>query len=222
MARKIHPNSYRLGVNKDWLSRWVPPGGKKFAKYLREDEAVRKVIEKQIDRAGIDRIEIERTADQYKITIRAARPGLVIGRGGKGIEDLSKAVQKELESNVSLNLNVEEVKRTEVSATVMAKNIAWDLERRMRYRRVMKRHLDIAIQNKEVKGAKIMLSGRLNGADIARSEHLMKGRLPLSTIRANIDYGEATAVTTYGAIGVKVWLYKGEIFGKDLGNNKEK
>lgn len=214
MARKINPISYRLGINKDWDSRWMPAGGD-YRKYLKEDEAIREVIEEKITKAGIDRVEIERTPGQYKVTIRAARPGIVIGRGGKGIEELANAIQKRIgRASTPLNVNVEEVKRTEVSASVMAQNIAYDLERRMRYRRVMKRHIDIAMQNREVEGIKIKLAGRLNGAEIARSEQLKKGRLPLTTIRANIDYGVAVAVTTYGSIGIKVWLYKGDIFDK--------
>ena len=214
MGRKIHPISYRLGINKDWISRWMPPGGD-FRQYLKEDEAIRKIIDKSISKAGIDMVEIERTPGQHKITIRASRPGIVIGRGGKGIEDLSKAIQKQIGITTPLNLNVEEVKRTEVSASVMAQSIAVDLEKRMRFRRVMKRYIDIAMQNREVKGIKIKLAGRLNGAEIARTEQLRKGRLPLTTIRSNIDYGEIVAVTTYGAIGIKVWLYKGEIFNKN-------
>lgn len=214
MGRKIHPIAYRLGINKDWVSRWMPPAGN-FQKYLKEDETIRKIIEKTIAKAGIDRVEIERTPGQYKIIIRAARPGIVIGRGGKGIEDLSKAIQKKVGITTPINLNVEEVKRTEVSASVMAQSVAFDLEKRMRYRRVMKRYIDIAMQNREVQGIKIKLAGRLNGAEIARTEQLKKGKLPLSTIRANIDYGETVAVTTYGSIGIKVWLYKGEIFNKN-------
>ena len=214
MGRKIHPNSYRLGINKDWVSRWMPPGGN-FKKYLQEDEAIRDIIDKTISKAGIDMVEIERTPGQYKVTIRAARPGIVIGRGGKGIEDLSKAIQKKVGITAPINLNVEEVKRTEVSASVMSQSIAQDLEKRMRFRRVMKRYIDIAMQNREVQGVKVMLAGRLNGAEIARTEQLKKGKLPLTTLRANIDYGETVAVTTYGAIGIKVWLYKGDIFEKD-------
>jgi small subunit ribosomal protein S3 len=213
MARKINPIAYRLGINKDWASKWMPPGGN-YAQYLQEDEIIRKIIGERIGKAGIDRVEIERTPNQHKITIKSARPGIVIGRGGKGIEELSRAIQKATGITTPFNLNVEEVRRTEVSASVMAQNIAWDLERRMRFRRVMKRHLDIAMQNRDVQGAKIKISGRLNGAEIARSEHLMKGKLPLTTLRADIDYGETRAVTTYGAIGIKVWLYKGEIFDK--------
>ena len=214
MGRKIHPNSYRLGINKDWVSRWMPPGGN-FKKYLQEDEAIRNIIDKTISKAGIDKVEIERTPGQYKVIIRAARPGIVIGRGGKGIEDLSKAIQKKVGITAPINLNVEEVKRTEVSASVMSQSIAQDLEKRMRFRRVMKRYIDIAMQNREVQGVKVMLAGRLNGAEIARTEQLKKGKLPLTTLRANIDYGETVAITTYGAIGIKVWLYKGDIFEKE-------
>lgn len=213
MARKINPVVYRLGINKDWESKWMPPSGK-YARYLQEDEIIRRIIGERISKAGVDRIEIERTPNQHKITIRSARPGIIIGRGGKGIEELSRAIQKATGIATPFNLNVEEIRRTEISAMVMAQNIAWDIERRMRFRRVMKRHLDIAMQNRDVQGAKIKVAGRLNGAEIARSESLMKGKLPLTTLRANIDYGEAKAVTTYGAIGIKVWLYKGEIFDK--------
>jgi len=213
MARKINPIVYRLGINKDWESKWMPPGGR-YARYLQEDEIIRRIIKEKIGKAGIDRVEIERTPNQHKITIRSARPGIVIGRGGKGIEELSRAIQKATGITTPFNLNVEEIRRTEISASVMAQNIAWDIERRMRFRRVMKRHLDIAMQNRDVQGAKIKMAGRLNGAEIARSESLMKGKLPLTTLRANIDYGETRAVTTYGAIGIKVWLYKGEIFDK--------
>ena len=192
----------------------MPPGGN-FKKYLQEDEAIRNIIDKTISKAGIDMVEIERTPGQYKVTIRAARPGIVIGRGGKGIEDLSKAIQKKVGITAPINLNVEEVKRTEVSASVMSQSIAQDLEKRMRFRRVMKRYIDIAMQNREVQGVKVMLAGRLNGAEIARTEQLKKGKLPLTTLRANIDYGETVAITTYGAIGIKVWLYKGDIFEKE-------
>ena len=221
MSRKINPLTYRLGVNKNWKSRWIPIG-KNFGEWLEEDENVRKVIMNRVKRAGIAGIEIERTPDKYKIIIKASRPGLIIGRGGEGIQQLEKDVRKVISSDTSLNLTVEELKRTEVSAQVVAQNIAWDLEKRMRYRRVMKRQLDIIMQNRDVDGAKIMLAGRLNGAEIARSEHLEDGKLPLTTIRSDIDYGKATAHTKYGTIGVKIWIYKGEIFAKDNNRNRNK
>jgi small subunit ribosomal protein S3 len=212
MGRKISPIVYRLGIQKNWASRWFPP--KNFGRWLREDEAIRQIIMNKVGKAGIASIEIERTSDRYKIFIKASRPGLIIGRGGGGIEELEKVLRQKIGGAVALNLTVEELKRTEVSAQVIAQNIAWDLERRMRYRRVIKRYLDIIMQNREVKGAKILVSGRLDGAEIARQQHLGAGKLPLTTLRADIDYGEATAITKYGTVGVKVWIYKGEIFAK--------
>lgn len=214
MSRKINPTSYRLGVNKNWRSRWIP-AGKDFSKWLEEDVKVISIIMSKVKRAGIADIDIERTANNYKVVIKASRPGLVIGRGGEGIKELEKNLRKAISPETSLNLNVEELKRTEISAQVVAQNIAWDLEKRMRYRRVMKRHLDIIMQNREVEGAKVMLAGRLNGAEIARTEHLEDGKLPLTKIRADIDYSKVTAATKYGSIGVKVWIYKGDIFEKD-------
>lgn len=214
MGRKINPTAYRLGINKNWKSRWIPIG-KDFGEWLKDDEEVRNIIMEKAKKAGIADIEIERTHERYKVIIRASRPGLIIGRGGEGIQELEKAVKKVLPKETALSLNVEELKRTDVSAQVVGQNIAWDLEKRMRYRRVMKRHLDIIMQNKEVRGAKIMLAGRLNGAEIARTEHLEEGKLPLTTIRADIDYGKTTAHTKYGTIGVKIWIYKGEIFEKE-------
>ena len=220
MSRKINPLTYRLGVNRNWKSRWIPIG-KSFGAWLEEDEKVREVIMTKVKKAGIAGIEIERTPSQYKVIIKASRPGLIIGRGGEGIQQLEKAVRKVISDSASLNLTVEELKRTEISANVVAQNIAWDLERRMRYRRVMKRHLDIIMQNREVSGAKIMLAGRLNGAEIARTEHLEEGKLPLTTLRSDIDYGKAIAYTKYGTIGIKVWIYKGEIFAnKDNSNER--
>ncbi|MCL4405145.1 MAG: 30S ribosomal protein S3 [Patescibacteria group bacterium] len=212
MARKIRPDSYRLGVTKEWESKWISP--KNMAKWLEEDERVRDVIMKKIGSAGVAKIEIERLSDRYKILIKASRPGLIIGRGGKGIEDLTKAIEKILKSRVSLSLNVEELKRTELSARVAAQNMAWEIEKRTPFRRVIKKALESFFQHREVQGAKVQVSGRLNGSEIARTEWLTKGKLPLSTLRADIDYGQATAFCTYGAIGVKVWIYKGEIFSK--------
>ncbi|MBI2010977.1 MAG: 30S ribosomal protein S3 [Candidatus Colwellbacteria bacterium] len=214
MGRKIDPISYRLGINKNWQSRWIPQNRKDFATWLEEDEYIRETVMAKFSKAGIAAIEIERTPDQYRVYIRTSRPGLVIGRGGEGILRLEQLLRKRIKSGTSLAINVEELKRTEVAAAVVAQNIAWDLERRMRYRRVIKRYLDMVMQNREVEGAKIMVAGRLDGADIARKEHLEAGKLPLTTIRANIDYAQATASTKYGAVGVKVWLYKGEVFEK--------
>ncbi len=227
MGQKINPNSYRLGVTKGWPVRWFLKGG--YPKFLEEDEAIRNTINKKIGLAGIANIEIERTQGNLRVYIRAARPGLVIGRGGKGMEDLNKAISDALRKvrgtaasgKVALSLNVEELKRTEVSSKYIAQQIAWDLEKRIRFRRTMKKYLEQIMQNRDVKGAKVALSGRLDGNEIARREHLSQGSLPLATLRADIDYGTATAFTTYGTIGIRIWIYKGEVFAKKSSDERE-
>jgi small subunit ribosomal protein S3 len=221
MAQKVKPNSYRLGINVPWSSRWF---FKKSLRYfLAEDLAIRELIKKQILQAGIAGVDIERTRDTIRVNVRAARPGLIIGRGGKGIDELKNAVIKTVRAlrrknkvpeKFSLNLNIEELKRFEVSAPVLAQQFAFDLEKRLPYRRTMKRLIESIMQNRDVKGAKVRVSGRLDGAEIARADSMTKGKMPLQTLRANIDYGEATAFTTYGTVGIKVWIYKGEIFEK--------
>ena len=218
MAQKTHPLSFRLGITKGWPVRWFLKGG--YAKYLREDEAIRNTIAAKIGQAGIANIEIERTEGNLRVFIKAARPGFIIGRGGKGMDDLNIAIADAIrkvrggKSPVALSVTVEELKRSEVAATYVAQEIAWDLERRMPFRRTMKKYLEQIMQNRDVKGARVFLSGRLDGNEIARRERLSRGSLPLQTLRADIDYGTATAKTTYGTIGVKIWIYKGEIFEK--------
>lgn len=218
MGQKIRPDSYRLGIVHPWNARWFSRGS--FKRLLQEDEIIRNVIYKRIATAGIAHIDIERTQNACRIFIRAARPGLIIGRGGQGITDLTKAIESSLKhfyhkekitvKPVALNLNIEELKRSSVAAANIAQNMAWDLEKRLPFRRTMKKAIDSVMQNREVKGVKIKLSGRLDGGEIARREWLAKGKLPLQTLRAHIDYGEATAFTTYGTIGIKVWIHKGE------------
>lgn len=219
MAQKIKPNSLRLGLTKPWQNRWFPR--KNLKHFLEEDYLIRKEIEKRATKAGLADISIERMGNLCRVVIRAGRPGLLIGRAGKGAEDLKKNIEtvvanfrrkKGLKEKPEINLNIEELRRGEISAPIMAQSIVFDLEKRLRFRRVMKQYLEVIMQNKEAKGAKIHLAGRLDGAEIARSEHLSQGQMPLTNLRANIDYGEATAFTTYGTIGVKVWIYKGEIF----------
>src|SRR3989344_2579414 len=219
MGQKINPLSFRLGIIKNWNSRWFLKG--EYARFLEEDEAIRNIVREKIAQAGISAIEIERTQGSLRVFIKAARRGFIIGRGGKGIEDLSKAIEGALKRMrkakfVPVSLNVEELKRSEISAAHVAQQIAWDLEKRLPFRRTLKKHLESTMQNREVKGAKILFSGRLDGNEIARREWLSKGSLPLQTLRANIDYGQATAFTSYGTIGIKVWIYKGKIFSKDL------
>jgi len=230
MGQKVNPRSLRTGITKNWPVRWlfasnfeVGKGSRVggfsrsvYARLLEEDELVRNIVKERINQAGIASIHIERTVNELKILIKAARPGFVIGRGGKGIEELTAAIEKALEKlrggnyKIHLSVNVEELKRSEISANYVAQQVAWDLEKRFPYRRTLKKYLGNVIQNKDIKGAKIMISGRLGGAEIARKETIRSGSLPLQTIRANVDYGTATAKTTYGAIGVKVWVYKGE------------
>lgn len=218
MSHKINPNSYRLGINKPWQSRWFIKGG--YKKWLEEDLMIRTVILEKLATAGVVAIEIERTANECRVLVRAARPGFIIGRGGKGIEDLVTLVKKQIKKRLkyvpnNLSMNIEELKRNEIYAPLIAQQVAWDIEKRMPYRGIMKKQIENIMQNKDVKGVKIRVSGRLNGAEISRDEKLSKGSLPLSTLRANIDYGTATAFCTYGAIGVKVWIYKGDIFEEE-------
>ncbi len=227
MGQKIRPDSLRLGITQNWKSRWWPK--KNYRNQLEEDMIIRKTIKSKMALAGIISIGIERTADNsFKIFLKVARPGLVIGRGGKGIEDLLKIIETNLKSilkkrgvkipKVSLSLNVEELKKSEISAAYVAQMIAWDLEKRLPGRRVMKKYIDFMNQNREVQGSKIKLSGRIDGVEISRREVLSSKKLPLQTLRANIDYGEATAFNTYGTVGVKVWIYKGDVFTGNLLN----
>ncbi len=222
MAQKIKPTILRLGVTKEWTSRWFPKRFK-FGVMLQEDALLRRLITAKIGPAGIDSIVVEKTVHNYKIIIRVAKPGLVIGRGGKGVEELTHLLESELaafrkkaglKEKIALSITIDEVKRYEVSARVTAQSIAWDFEKRMPYRRTIKKYLERVMQTKGVRGAKIKVGGRLDGAEIARVEQLSSGSLPLQTLRADIDYAEATAFTTYGTIGIKVWIYKGDVFKK--------
>lgn len=222
MARKIKPQALRFGINTSWSSKWLFTKSRKY--FLEEDCLIRKFIKEKLPNAGIADISIERTSEDVVVSVRSNRPGLVIGRRGKGIEDLKNELEKEMKAlrekrgfreDFNLRLNVVELRRTEISAPVIAAQIASDIERYIPYRTVMKRYLRLIKQNREIKGAKIKISGRLNGAEIARSAWLASGRMPLNTLRASIDYGEATAFNTYGTVGIKVWLYKGEVFDND-------
>lgn len=226
MGQKINPQSLRLGVVKNWPARWFFSAKGKggalgaYPGFLQEDEAIRSVIKDKIAQAGIAGVEIERTSNRLKVMIKAARPGFIIGRGGKGIEDLTKAIEKELkksghQKNIALSVDVEELKRSEISSAYLGQQVAWDLEKRIPFRQAMRKHIEYTMQNKEVKGVKLLLSGRLDGGEIARREWKAKGSLPLQTLRADIDYGTATAFTSYGTVGIKVWIYKGEIFDAD-------
>jgi len=206
LGHKVHPIGFRLGITKDWDSRWY--GGKDYAAFVHEDLKIRKLVKKRLYHAGISKIEIERTSSEVKVIIRTARPGIVIGKRGAEI-DVMKKVLADLTSK-NINLEIVEVRRPDTDAQLVAENVALQLERRVSFRRAMKRAVTSALRM-GVKGIKITCGGRLGGSEIARSEWYREGRVPLHTLRADIDYGVAESHTTYGIIGVKVLIYKGEV-----------
>ncbi|OYT72330.1 MAG: 30S ribosomal protein S3 [Armatimonadetes bacterium CP1_7O] len=210
MGQKIHPIGFRIGITEDWRSRWYAPK-KQYRHTLYEDYLIRRTIKEKWYSAGISRIEIERAANIVRVIIYAARPGQVIGRGGQGIEEVTRAVYKALHPNKpELRIDVEDVRNPDQDAQLVAENIASQLERRISHRRAIRQTLARA-QRMNLRGIKVMVSGRLGGAEIARTEWDRWGRVPLQTLRAEIDYGFAVAYTIYGTIGVKVWIYKGDI-----------
>ena len=207
MGQKVNPHGLRVGIIKDWDSKWYA-NKKDFGDLLVEDDKIRKYIKKKLFISGISRIEIERAANRIKLNIHTAKPGMVIGKGGTGVEN----VRKELEAMTGkkVNVNVEEIKVPEKDAQLVAENIASQLERRISFRRAMKQSMQRSMRV-GIKGIKTSVSGRLGGADMARTEGYSEGSIPLQTLRADIDYGFAEADTTFGKVGVKVWLYKGEV-----------
>ena len=225
MGHKVHPTGIRLGISKDWNSKWYA-NKREYPHYLIADLKVREMLHKKLAQAGVSKILIERPAKSARITIHTARPGVVIGKKGEDIEKLRKDVSKMM--GVPAHINVAEVRKPEIDAQLVAESIAQQLERRIMFRRAMKRSVGNAMRLGAL-GIKINVAGRLNGAEIARSEWYREGRVPLHTLRADIDYGFAEAKTTYGVIGIKVWIYKGEVFdlsaasqeSKDEGQNRE-
>lgn len=207
MGQKVNPHGLRVGIIKDWDSKWYADS-KNFSEYLIEDYEIREHIKNKMFIAGISRIEIERAANRIKVTVYTAKPGMVIGKGGSGVEALRKDIEKMTKKNVIIN--VEEVKVPELDAQLVAENIAAQLERRVSFRRAMKQAIQRTMRA-GAEGIKTAVSGRLGGADMARTEGYSEGTIPLQTLRADIDYGFAEADTTYGKLGVKVWIYKGEI-----------
>ena len=207
MGQKVHPNGMRVGVIKEWSSKWYADS-KNFSDYLIEDHKIREYVKKKLFISGISKVEIERTAKFVKVNVYTAKPGLVIGKGG----NLSEALKAELEKmiNKEVNLNIVEVKNVDIDAQLVAENIANQLERRISFRRAMKQCIQKATKAGAL-GIKTAVSGRLGGADMARTEFYKDGTIPLQTLRADIDYGFAEADTTYGKVGVKVWIYKGEV-----------
>jgi small subunit ribosomal protein S3 len=215
MGHKINPVGFRIGITQNWKSKWFSK--KEYKTNLRQDIEIRRDIMKKWKSALIAEVEIERSAKMIKIIIRTARPGVLIGRGGNGIEDIKNYIRTNFfksNKNANLILEVQEVRNMEESAMILAQNIVEQLEKRMPFKRAMKSTLEQAMKNKIIKGAKIEMSGRLGGAEMSRREWASKGTLPLHTMRADIDFARATAFTTYGTLGVKVWLYKGEVFEK--------
>ncbi len=206
MGQKVHPYGFRLGIIKDWRSRWYSE--KEYAANLQEDLRIRSYVKKRLIHAGVSAVEIERKSSRVHVIIHTARPGIVIGKKGVEIENLKKDLQKFAKKEVSIT--IQEIRRPETDAQLTAENVAMQLERRIAFRRAMKKTV-LSSMKLGAKGIKIHVAGRLGGAEMARSEWYREGRVPLHTLRADIEYGFAEAKTTYGKIGVKVWIYKGEV-----------
>ncbi len=215
MGKKVNPKVFRLGVIATWPSTWFE-SGKKYIKNVQQDVGIRKYLIREMREAGIDKVEIARSLNKITIDIHTARPGLLIGRGGGGVEDLKKKLHRKFLKNFrpsEINLNIKEVAKPHLSAQILVQSVILDIEKRMPFRRVMKQTINKA-ERAGALGVKIVVAGRLNGAEIARSEKLVSGKVPLHTLRADIDYARGAANTTYGAIGIKIWVYKGEVFDK--------
>lgn len=217
MTHVAHPYIQRIGVNRDWRSRWFTTDPQKFREYLRTDAAIRKLLKKKLAGMSVDEIEIERDDQQLRIIIKTARPGLVIGRNGEGANQLKREIDMllrklKLSEKPAIKLDIEEVRNPESSASITGQMVAEGLEKRMPFRRVLKQTVEKVMANRDVQGVRIIVSGRLGGADMARREELKKGRIPLQTLRADIDFARVRAVLPYGVIGIKVWIYRGDVF----------
>ncbi len=226
MTHIAHPYVQRLGINRDWRSRWYTTDPKKYREYIRTDYAIRKLLQKKLKGMSIDAVEIERDQKALRILIKTARPGLVIGRSGEGATQLKKDVDMmmrklKLTEKPEIKIDIEEVRSVESSAAIVAQMIVEGLEKRMQFRRVMKQTVEKAMANRDVQGVRIIASGRLGGADMARREELKKGRIPLQTLRADIDFARERANLPYGVIGVKVWIYRGDVFGDRKANEAQ-
>ncbi len=221
MTHVVHPYAHRLGILRDWKSRWFVRDDKRYREYLRTDTLLREWLKKRLKGMFVDSIEIERHNNVLRIIVRTARPGLIIGRSGEGVvkvrkELQSKLMRMKLSELPELKLDIEEVKNPETSAQIVAEMVAEGLEKRMPFRRVLKQSVDKVMANREVKGVRIGIAGRVGGSEMARSEEIKKGRVPLQTLRADVDFARAEAYMPYsGLVGVKVWIYKGEIFEAD-------
>ena len=217
MGQKVNPNGLRIGINKDWQSRWFAL--KEYPRFLEEDIIIRKIIEEQLGNAGISKIEIERTEEEVKVDVHTSKPGIVIGRRGATINDIRDLIEKRTGSIIQLNII--EIKKPELVAKLVAEGIASQLEGRVSYRKAMKKAVSLCMKA-GAKGIRVQCAGRLGGAEMARTEWYREGRVPLHTLRANIDYGFAEANTTFGKIGVKVWIYLGDVILDEKEIEKEK
>lgn len=219
MGHKVHPKVFRIGITQDWKSKWF--SNKNYAEYLEEDIKIRKYLGKKMKDAGIADIDVERSGDEITVNLHTSKPGLVIGKGGAGTDDLKKEIKKNfLNKKTKLNLNIHEVTNPLQNAQIVCQGIIEQLEKRIPFRKAVKRSIEQVMQT-GVKGVKIIVGGRLNGAEIARKEKFSEGSIPLHTLRANIEYARGAASTTYGAVGVKVWINKGEIFKQDKEKNNK-
>lgn len=216
MGHKVHPKSFRIGVNTTWNSRWYADR-RNYAKYLEQDTKIRKYLMTKLRSASVANIRIERSAEAITVTIFTPKPGVVIGRGGQGVEELKKTLRTMVmqpKKKITVKLNIQEVDKPDTNAQVMMHTIVEQLEKRFPFRRALKQAVD-TVMKAGAEGVKVEVAGRLNGAEIARTEHLSQGRLPLQTLRANVQFARGIAQTTYGVIGVKVWVYTGEVFGDE-------
>ena len=217
MGHKVHPRIFRIGGLYGWDSKWF--SRRDYAKFLQQDILIKNFLKNKLKDAAVAQIEIERSQTTITVIINSAKPGIIIGRGGQGVEDMKKEIKRRfLDPKSSLNINIKEITNPNLNAELIVQSIVADLEKRIPYRRAMKQAIS-RVGKTEAKGVKIIVAGRLNGAEIARTETLTSGSLPLHTLRADIDYARGVARTTYGAIGVKVWIYKEQIFKKDLEKN---
>lgn len=226
MTHIAHPYVQRLGINRDWKSRWFASNPKQYREYLRTDNAIRAFLLKKLKGMSVDRFEIERDEKVLRILIKTARPGLIIGRSGEGATKLRKDIDMllrtlKLTEKPEIKIDIEEVRSVETSAAIVAQMVAEGLEKRMQFRRVMKQTIEKVMANRDVQGVRIIISGRLGGADMARREELKKGRIPLQTLRADIDFARERATLPYGVIGVKAWIYRGDVFENRKSNQEE-
>ena len=217
MTHVAHPYIQRIGINRDWKSRWFTTNPAEFREYLRVDAALRKMLKVRLKGMSVDALEIERNETSIRLVIKTSRPGIIIGRSGEGINKLKKDIdmflrKQKMSKSLELKIDIEEVRSPESSANIVGQMIAEGLEKRMTFRRVMKQTAEKVMANRDVEGVRIILSGRLGGADMARKEEIKRGRVPLQTLRADIDFARVEANLPYGVIGIKVWIYRGEVF----------